>query len=335
MLGKVVVFVCLGTLTAGAETIVFQGCDSTPNKYFTFTKLNGNNNHIAKVSLKKHIPTDALGNVTLLIPGSYERKGQQYQVYIGEKAFSKVRDNRNIRYDKKRLDITLKFVKNYGHFVKMTSNCKEMFADSDFVKIDFAGIDETAKITNTQMMFWLCNRLRKINFGNLDTSNVTNMQSMFQYCCSLKELDLSKFDTRKVTDMSLLFMECNKLEDLDITSFDTSSVTTMQSMFNGCNSIQRLDLSNFNTKNVQKMLYMFDKCENLKKVNLTSFNTEIVSDMCYMFRGCSKLKQLDLSSFDMRDVLYYGDMFESCSNLVVKEPCCMTLQQRKYIQSLS
>ena len=330
MIGKIVALTCLGTFAAGAQTIVFNGCNNTPNKYFTFTAYNGNNNHIAKVSLKNNIPADACRDITLVIPAVYERNGQQYQTCNEEEAFSDVRDKREVDADK-RLNIRIKLEKRGNEFVKMPKNCEGMFANSGFVEIDLWGIGAASNITNTKMMFWGCNRLEKVNFGNFNASGVTNMQSMFQYCCKLKELDLSKFNASNVTDMSLLFMECNKLEDLDITSFNTSNVTTMQSMFNGCHNIKRLDLSNFNTKNVKNMAWMFDKCKNLEKIKLNSFRTHNVKDMCYMFRGCSKLQNLDLSSFSITDTLY-GSMLEGCNSLVfVKEPRIKTYEQKQYI----
>ena len=314
MIKKVVALLCPSILVAGATTVTFQGCNNTPNEYFIFTANEGNNNQIGKVSLKNNIPADALQDVTLVVPGAYTRNGKQFQTYIAQETFKDIRDEREVEYDK-RLRLKLQLINEGNKFVKSTTNWEKMFYRSGFVEIDLGGLDKNANITNTKMMFYGCNNLKRINLSNFNTSNVTNMESMFHYCCELSELNLSKFNTSKVENMLLMFGECNNLQNLNIAKFDTRNVKTMQSMFNGCHSIKELDLQHFETSNVTTMSWMFDRCKSLEVLNLTNFKTTNVTGMSYMFRGCEKLSFIDIKNFDLQNTEWTEFMIDGCTNL--------------------
>lgn len=320
IIGKVVILLCPYTFATGSTTdttVIFNGCYTTPNKYFNF-EAGWRSNVIDKISVKENIPYSAKPKeVTLVIPGGSS---------INSQAFAKLKHPG--------LRIKIVTTAKDGRYVNFPADCARMFYDSgSIVGIDFSGINPKTQIYTTRMMFWLCNRLKSINFANFNTSNVTNMESMFHYCCELEKLDLSKFNTKKVTSMLMLFGKCNKLKDLNISSFNTRNVTTMQSMFNGCRSLKSLDLSHFDTGNVEEMAWMFDKCTSLTSLKLDNFTTKQVYDMCYMFRQCHNLQELDLSSFNMKNTKYYGDMLEDCENLVYADlPTNASAEQDAYIK---
>ncbi len=332
MIGKVLTLLCPYTFAAKATTdatVIFNGCYTTPNEYFKF-EAGWGNNVINRVSVKDKITDKGeIEEVTLIIPSEFTYNGEKAQTLIQGRAFKRL-------YNRTRpnLKVKLIFQSKNGTYVNFPEDCARMFCDSgSIVAIDFSGINPKAQIYTTRMMFWLCNRLKNINFTNFNTSNVTNMESMFHYCCELEKLDLSNFNTKKVTNMLMLFGECNKLKDLNISSFNTRNVTTMQSMFNGCRSLKSLDLSHFDTRNVEEMAWMFDKCTSLTSLKLDKFKTEKVSDMCYMFRQCHNLQELDLSSFNMKNTKYYGDMLEDCENLVYADlPTNASAEQDAYIK---
>ena len=216
---------------------------------------------------------------------------------------------------------------------------------------DITGLDmlNTSEVTNMRRMFYLCNKLTRLNLSNFNTGNVTDMASMFNSCNALESLDVSNFDTRNVTDMSSMFSGCRLLTSLDVYSFDTRKVTDMNAMFSscagltslevncldtrkvtdmssmfyGCKLLTSLDVTELITSKVTNMNAMFQSCSGLTSLDLTNFNTSLVTNMQNMFTGCTGLTELDLSSFDTHNVtnMYYmfgGGSLGSipCTNLV-------------------
>ncbi len=188
------------------------------------------------------------------------------------------------------------------------ANCKNIKS------IKFSNSIDTSNLTDTSYMFYHCESLVSIDWGNFDTSNVTNMGSMFCACSSLTDLDLSNFKTSNVTDMSNMF-NGTALTSLDLSGFDTSNVTNMAAMFKFSKNLTSLDLSSFNTSNVTDMHYMFSQCYSLTDIDLNSFQTGNVTDMGGMFDQCSALTSLDLSSFETSNVTDMSDMFYKDTNL--------------------
>ena len=157
--------------------------------------------------------------------------------------------------------------------------------------------------------------ITSIKFDNFNTSKVTNMEMMFYGCYKVKELDISTFNTSHVTNMSEMFASCNSLTTLDLSSFDTSNVTDMTGMFEYCENLTSLNLSNFSTSKVTDMRYMFYGCSKLTTLDVSNFDTSKVTDMGSMFYSCSKLTSLDLSSFDTTNVTLYSGVFNFCFSL--------------------
>ncbi len=188
------------------------------------------------------------------------------------------------------------------------ANCKKIKS------IKFSNSIDTRNLTDISYMFYHCESLTSIDWGNFDTSNVTNMSNMFCVCSSLTSLDLSSFNTSSVTNMSGMF-NGTALTSLDLSSFDTSNVTNMTAMFAFSKNLADLNLSSFNTSNVTDMHAMFSGCSALTDINLSSFDTSNVIYMQEMFRGCSALTSLDLSSFDTSNVTDMSSMFYIDTNL--------------------
>lgn len=188
------------------------------------------------------------------------------------------------------------------------ANCKNIKS------IKFSNSIDTSNLTDISYMFYHCESLTSIDWGNFDTSNVTNMNGMFCVCSSLTSLDLSGFNTANVTNMNNMF-NGTALTSLDLSSFDTDNVTSMTAMFAFSKNLTDLNLSSFNTSNVTDMYTMFSGCSALTDINLSSFDTSNVIYMQEMFRGCSALTSLDLSSFDTSNVTDMSYMFYIDTNL--------------------
>jgi surface protein len=144
----------------------------------------------------------------------------------------------------------------------MFRNCTSL------IELDLSSFD-TSNVINMSDMFYFCNSLISINFGNsFNTSKVTNMGNMFYYCYSLTTLDLSSFDTSGANNMSQMFYFCNNLTSIIFGSkFDTTKVLNMGSMFYYCYNLTTLDLSGFNVNNVTSMANMFYNCYALTNLN--------------------------------------------------------------------
>jgi surface protein len=95
----------------------------------------------------------------------------------------------------------------------------------------------------------------------LNTEEVTNMQLMFRNCKKLRAVDLSNFNTEKVTDMQFMFYDCESLTVLDITNFDTKRVENMKVMFTSCKNLQTILIGDkWDVANVTKSDRMFRYC---------------------------------------------------------------------------
>ena len=145
----------------------------------------------------------------------------------------------------------------------MFGGCKAL------TSLDLSSFD-TSEVKDMQGVFFGDSKLETItiNPDKFNTSKVTNMNLMFGYCYKLKTMDVSKFDTSSATDISEMFLDCNQLEAIDVSNFNTSKVTTLEAMFLRCYKIEYLDLSGFDTSKVNNMDLLFGLCNNLKRVEL-------------------------------------------------------------------
>ena len=65
-------------------------------------------------------------------------------------------------------------------------------------------------LSNTNYMFFDCNKLTSLNLLNFNTNNIEDMSHMFCKCSSLTSLNLSNFNTNNVTNMNFMFLLVNK-----------------------------------------------------------------------------------------------------------------------------
>ena len=92
------------------------------------------------------------------------------------------------------------------------------------------------QLTDMSFMLFCANKLKRVEFTNLDASNVTNFSKMFMQCRELEYIDVSVFNTINATEMEEMFNLCGKLKQIKgLENFNTINVQTMYSMFDNCN----------------------------------------------------------------------------------------------------
>ena len=200
-------------------------------------------------------------------------------------------------------------------FTNNLTNTNHLFYKCDKLLNIFLPKFDAQNVINMNSMFSCCNSLIQLGLSKFNTENVTDMSNLYFDCISLKKLDLSNFKTRNVTNMVRMFHNCKSLIDLNVSNFNTQNVSNMSEMFFGCSSLKNLNLSNFNTQNVINMIGMFNGCSNLEKLDITNFNTHNVTNMYCMFSCCNSLKSLNLSHFNTQNVTNMHCMFLNCTNL--------------------
>ena len=206
-----------------------------------------------------------------------------------------------------------------SHFtVSTATNISYMFYRcTGLLSVDAAGFD-TKNVTNMAGVFWHCDKLESITFGDgWNTAKVTNFGEMFRYCYKLKELDVSMFSTGNSLYMNAVFSDCYALTSIKFGSgWNFSKATNMTHFFYNCKALQSLDLSQFTTThNVMWMDYMFAYCESLTELDVTPLNTSAVNTFDHMFYNMTKVKYLDCSGFDTTKASKLSYMFANCTAL--------------------
>ena len=207
------------------------------------------------------------------------------EIYINNKKYNFIKEI-NIP-SKTKYQFKLKFSQKF-------KKCNKMFSNLT-ISIDLSYFDSD-DITDLSEMFYLCIKLKKINFKNFNTKNVTTMKGMFIFCESLEELDISNFNTEKVIDMSQMFMGCKNLKRLDLSSVNTKNVITMEKMFSDCISLETINLISFDTQNVTNMFCMFAQCEKLEILDLSNFSFDkLIPYGKHLIVNCESLKNIILN----------------------------------------
>ena len=156
------------------------------------------------------------------------------------------------------------------------------------VKIDFSYFHKFEKPGKYEIVY---------SFSKL----LTNTNYMFYGCDKLISLDCSNFKTEKVIEMIGMFYGCKSLKSLNVSTFNTTNVKDMDLMFSSCESLIELDLSSFHTPNLtESILGMFYQCKSLKKLNLANFYAEKVKDYEDLLFGCISLKKENLICNDQK-----------------------------------
>ena len=133
-----------------------------------------------------------------------------------------------INNDKNENNITLVFKNNDFYLSNLFKGLKYI------KKVDLSLFKSKPK--DTSYMFYNCNNLEEIIFGNFDTSNVGSMSGMFQNI-KVTSLDLSRFKTDKVSDMKNMFKGCGNLNYLNLKNFKFSGIKdddNIEQMLSGC-----------------------------------------------------------------------------------------------------
>lgn len=100
-------------------------------------------------------------------------------------------------------------------------------------------------------LFSLYENLESIDFnGVFDTSKTTETAYMFTLDSSLTEIDVSNFDTSNVKDMSCMFSDCHSLESLDLRNFDFQANVNTEYFLANCISLTRLQADGLHLKQV-------------------------------------------------------------------------------------
>ena len=134
------------------------------------------------------------------------------------------------------------------------------FMFSNCISLPFIDLEvfKTKNVVNMNSMFYECQNLNSINFGdNFDTSLVTNMEHMFDNCISLVSLDLQTFKLSNVENTKYMFYNCINLGGSITLNSATPKVKNMEFMFYNCVKLDSLNLKNFDNSKVENMRYMF------------------------------------------------------------------------------
>ena len=233
-----------------------------------------------------------------------------------------IKDNCEMYLNNKKIDFSYKYkfpkdekYKMQIFFKKPLSNTNYMFFDCNkLTSLNLSNFNSNY-VKNMRSMFYNCRSLTSLNLSDFYTNNVKDMNEMFYGCLSLTSLNLSDFNTDNVKNMSGMFYKCSSLTSLNLSNFNTNNVKHMSGMFRDCSSLSSLNLSNFNTNNVYNMSCMFSGCYYLTSLNLSNFNTNNVNNMSFIFSNCRSLTSLNLSHFNTANVKDMSGMFYGCSSL--------------------
>ena len=253
--------------------------------------LTFNNNEIKKTSINSN-------NVNQIVKGTFNVE----DIYKNIAIFNQLVDDDGfeVYINNEKVDIIKSYKIRYKYFKQHGEGNYEF-------KIIFKN-----NISNLARFFEDCSDLISLNLSNFDTSKITNMELMFNDCHKLKRIDgLNQLNTCQVTNMGGLFQNCYEIENLDLSNFDTSNVTDIGNMFYNCYQLKYINgLKNFNTHKVSIMSYMFYYCKKKENLDLSNFYTSNVTDMSNMFEGCYNLKSLNLLNFELNNNCEIENIFD-------------------------
>lgn len=169
-----------------------------------------------------------------------------------------------------------------------------------------------SKISEIQMPFSNCTKLKKIDLQNWPMSKVMT-SGLFTGCSSLEEILLPNDWLVGKTSASKIFQEKSLLKTLNTENWDTSTVKDMSFMFYGCSSLKEIDVSKWDVSKVQNFDH-FAAHANLRRKGIENWNTSSATNMNAMFHNCAE-EELDLSGFDTSKVQFFSQMFENSPNL--------------------
>lgn len=220
------------------------------------------------------------------------------------------------------------------------TNMEMMFFGSDIQHIFVSDKFTTAKVADSENMFYCCNLLSgaihyQYDFDDHKYANTTN-----GYFTDVKLKDKSKYYWTKYADGTVTFCYGNKnslgenesfLKTMDggwaphqdevetavfDESFSEARPASCYQWFTRYENLKEIKgMENLNTSEMVYMNYMFYGCKNLRSIDLSHFDTSKAKNMSTMFCSCNLLQSLDLSHFDTSNVEYMGSMFDACYSL--------------------
>ncbi|MDB4496228.1 BspA family leucine-rich repeat surface protein [Flavobacteriaceae bacterium] len=140
------------------------------------------------------------------------------------------------------------------------------------------------------------------------TSRVSIMRELFRNANTFNQ-DISSWDVSIVTDMFQMFLNANSFNQ-DIGSWDVSNVVFLNGMFYSATSFNQ-NLNNWDVSNVLSMRNMFNDASSFNQ-DIGGWDTSIVTDMSNMFYGASTFNQ-DISSWEVSSVTNMSYMFYGAS----------------------
>ena len=166
-------------------------------------------------------------------------------------------------------------------------------------------------------MFCKKRNIKKIIFKmGIDMTKTYSLHKMFYHCDNLEEIEFGDLNTKNTTDFSCMFYGCGKLNHLNLLDFDTKNGICFDEMFCGCESLNTLNLSNFFTPNLISVNAMFLRCINLKYLNISNLNTTTIQSAYHWFFDCNQLETLIVNKDTFKiDKFKVQEIFKYCDNL--------------------
>lgn len=134
-------------------------------------------------------------------------------------------------------------------------------------KLDKIGTGTGISETTLSNVFSGCTNLEEINgIENWDLSKITRTNLVFWGCESLKKVNISNWNLSSCRSINCLFGKCSELEEVDISNIKFSSYfKKFTRIFEGCVKLHTIKgIENLYVKNITDMSSAFRDCKNLK-----------------------------------------------------------------------
>ena len=197
---------------------------------------------------------------------------------------------------------------------KGLKSCSGMFGNlQNLISLDLTEFD-CSNSTDMTLMFYKCEKLKRIKFGDIDTSNVIYFTETFKYCSSLEELDISMFDMSSAKVIKYMFASCFRLRKIKLCDMSTDTLQNMIGAFEYCVSLKEVNTEVIRGTNVTMCGYMFYGCLEIESIDLRNFNPLALDEFIGVFLNCSHLKSVRLDSLEVGNAKLKG-VFSGCDEL--------------------
>ena len=184
------------------------------------------------------------------------------------------------------------------HTVKYTlKTLQYAFRESDVVSIDFSECNGS-KYDSCYYMFFDCESLTSINWGDCKFINTTTARQMYDGCISLTEITTIPFEGSKMTDgtsISEFCSGCSALETVDMSYLPNIAAVYIGQMFYMCKKLKQIVWGNVKFPNVKTLDRVFAYCESLPEIDLSSFDGAPLTDISGLLTNCKKITSVDFT----------------------------------------